>query len=116
MSNGMIWIGILMMALLTFTSRYAFFSSRIKLTMNPSFQRFMGFTAPAILTAIWVPIVFSPSLEVFEKNLNLNWQQLMTPELIAGLGTMMVSCLTRHTLVTVSLGMIMYALCRWIMS
>lgn len=49
---------ILLMACVTFTTRFLFLSKRLPFSIGPKMQRFLSFSAPCVLTAIWVPIVF----------------------------------------------------------
>ena len=49
---------ILLLALITFTTRYLFLHPKIPVRLGPRMVRFLSFSAPAVLTAIWVPIIF----------------------------------------------------------
>ncbi|NKC21496.1 AzlD domain-containing protein [Pseudoalteromonas sp. S4498] len=49
---------ILAMACVTFATRYLFLAKQLPFTIGPKLQRFLSFSAPCVLTAIWVPIVF----------------------------------------------------------
>ncbi|MEJ6476963.1 AzlD domain-containing protein [Pseudoalteromonas piscicida] len=49
---------ILAMACVTFGTRYLFLAKQLPFTIGPKLQRFLSFSAPCVLTAIWVPIVF----------------------------------------------------------
>ena len=49
---------ILLMACVTFTTRFLFLSKRLPFSIGPKMQRFLSFSAPCVLTAICVPIVF----------------------------------------------------------
>ena len=92
-----IWIMIICMAMITFTTRYAFLSKGLKVKLNDSWQTLLAFTVPALLTAFWAPMVFAKaptSSELFHS-----------PELLAGLYTIIISLLVRQTLLTVALGM-----------
>jgi len=59
---------ILLMACITFFTRYLFLHQRLGFKVGPKMQQFLSFSAPAVLTAIWVPIIF-----INEDGLNLNW-------------------------------------------
>lgn len=48
------------MACITFGVRYAFFIRRLPIQVGERFQHFLGFSAPAVLTALWIPIVLFP--------------------------------------------------------
>ncbi|GHE76936.1 AzlD domain-containing protein [Thalassotalea profundi] len=49
---------IFLLALITFTTRYLFLHPKIPVRLGPKMIRFLSFSAPAVLTAIWVPIIF----------------------------------------------------------
>lgn len=49
---------IFLMAMITFLTRYLFIHPKIPLRLNAKVVSFLSFSAPAVLTAIWVPIIF----------------------------------------------------------
>jgi branched chain amino acid efflux pump len=100
----MIWILLALMTLITFYNRYALFSPLIKIPLGSRAQSFLRYTAPAILTSLWVPIVF-----VKDKNLNTN---LTDPYLAAGLITVVVSLLIKKPLVIVITGLLAFSMIR----
>ncbi|GAA6205300.1 AzlD domain-containing protein [Thalassotalea sp. SU-HH00458] len=51
-------VTILLMAMITFLTRYLFIHPKIPLRLNAKVVSFLSFSAPAVLTAIWVPIIF----------------------------------------------------------
>lgn len=53
----MSWWIIGTMALITFFNRYVFFIRAFQFRFSPKFERFLSFSAFAVLTAIWTPIV-----------------------------------------------------------
>ncbi|MCF2859174.1 AzlD domain-containing protein [Pseudoalteromonas sp. SMS1] len=52
------------LACVTFATRYLFLIKHLPFTVGPKFLRFLSFSAPCVLTAIWVPIVFMPNGEL----------------------------------------------------
>ncbi|ATC59230.1 AzlD domain-containing protein [Vibrio anguillarum] len=56
----MILLSILAMTALVFMSRYLFLEPKLPLRLNPVIQRLLTYSSPAVLTAIWAPIVFLP--------------------------------------------------------
>ncbi|MDV7106177.1 AzlD domain-containing protein [Vibrio sp. TH_r3] len=54
----MIILSILAMAGLVFFSRYLFLEPKLPIRLNSTTQRLLAYSSPAILTAIWAPIVF----------------------------------------------------------
>lgn len=51
-------ITILLMAMITFLTRYLFIHPKVPLKLSAKMVSFLSFSAPAVLTAIWVPIIF----------------------------------------------------------
>ena len=49
---------LLLMAIITFTTRYLFIHPRFPIKLGAKAVKFLSFSAPAVLTAIWVPIIF----------------------------------------------------------
>lgn len=49
---------ILAMSAVVFLSRYLFLSPNLPLRLNGNMQRLLSYSSPAVLTAIWAPIVF----------------------------------------------------------
>lgn len=68
---------LVLMACVTFFTRFLFLSKRLPFTIGAKMQRFLSFSAPCVLTAIWVPIVF-----IQNKQLNISYHN---PYLIAAL-------------------------------
>ncbi|WP_439135701.1 AzlD domain-containing protein [Pseudomaricurvus sp.] len=102
----MIWVMIGLMAAVTFYNRYAFFSPHLKFSIGSRLQSLLSYTAPAVLTALWVPIVFVQHTSApNEKVLNLNFDN---PYFTAGLITVAISALVRQPLVTVIAGVAVF--------
>lgn len=98
------WLFIVGMSAVTFFTRYAFLCRNIEITLNERWQKLLEFTVPALLTAFWAPMVFVPH--------GANTTTLMSPELLAGLFAITISLITKHTLLTVILGMACFYLLR----
>lgn len=58
-------ISIVAMAMITFFTRYLFLVKKLPFTITDKMQQFLSFSAPCILTAIWVPIVFIKDQALF---------------------------------------------------
>ncbi|MBE0364724.1 hypothetical protein PULV_a2479 [Pseudoalteromonas ulvae UL12] len=71
---------ILLMACVTFVSRYLFLHRALPFTVGQKLQQFLSYSAPAVLTAIWVPIVL---LE--DGALNLTWHNPYIPAAIVAI-------------------------------
>ena len=47
-----------LLAVITFTTRYLFLEGKLPLRLGPNVKQLLSFSAPAVLTAIFVPILF----------------------------------------------------------
>ena len=52
-----VWITIFAMAVVTFSNRYVFFAAGVRYTLGSRMQRLLSYSAYAIMTAIWAPII-----------------------------------------------------------
>lgn len=86
------------MAAITFTCRYLFFAKSLPYEMGPKMKQLLSFTAPSVLTAMWVPIVFLGHKET-------GGSLLQSPFLLAGIATVVLSYKVKNTLVVVIAGM-----------
>ncbi|MET1219423.1 MAG: AzlD domain-containing protein [Glaciecola sp.] len=57
----MTWLAIVMMACVTFSVRYFFLAKSMPIRINDTMKRFLRFSAPAVLTALTIPIVLFPA-------------------------------------------------------
>ena len=96
----MSWSVLLLMALIVFASRYLFLEPRLPLRLGPRILHFLHYTGPAVLTAIWAPIVFLP-----EGQLNL---RIDNPYLLAALFASILAVSTRNVLLTTVLSMALF--------
>ncbi|QUJ70180.1 AzlD domain-containing protein (plasmid) [Photobacterium sp. GJ3] len=97
----MIWLTILAMALIVFASRYLFLAPGLPIRLNHQAQRFLSYASPAVLTAIWAPIVFVPE----QSGLNLSWSN---PYLIGALVSALIAWKTKNVLLTAVIGMAVF--------
>ncbi len=93
----MIWLMIFSMSLLVFSSRYLFLEPRLPLRLGPRTLRFLGYSMPAVLTAIFAPIVFIQD--------NILAITLDNDYLVCGLLAAVLALLTRNTLITILVSM-----------
>jgi len=93
----MYWLMIFALALLVFVSRYLFLEPRLPLRLSKNTLEFLSYSAPAVLTAIFAPILF-----VREGVLDLN---VNNPYLICAVVAAALAILTRHTLLTTVISM-----------
>ncbi|MCL1125584.1 AzlD domain-containing protein [Shewanella surugensis] len=97
----MAWLMIGMMTLVVFMSRYTFLEARLPLKKFEKIQVFLGYSAPAVLTAIAAPIVFVR--EGSELSMGMDNGYLM-----AGIVACVLVYLTKNTLLTVVLSMALF--------
>ena len=97
----MIWLIILAMLAIVFASRYVFLEPRLPIRLGTRTQRFLSFTAPAVMTAIWAPIVF-----IQEQQLVVS---LSNPYLVGALVTAAVAFKTKRALLAAVLGILAFS-------
>ena len=91
---------ILLMAVITFSTRYLLIHPKIPIRLTDKVRKFLSFSAPAVLTAIWVPIIF-----VHHGQLNFS---LMNPYLIAATVAVITSAKTKNIYLTMIIGLIVF--------
>ncbi len=96
----MSWTLLLLMAALVFISRYLFLEPRLPIRLGPRILHFLHYTGPAVLTAIWAPIVFHQGGEL---NLAIN-----NPYFIAAIVAAIIAISTRNVLLTTVLSMALF--------
>ncbi|MFM2654905.1 AzlD domain-containing protein [Vibrio owensii] len=101
----MIFLSILAMTALVFTSRYLFLEPKLPLRLGVRTQKVLSYASPAVLTAIWAPIVFMPE----EGELSVTWQN---PFLLAALLAAAIAYLTKNVLLTTIVSMVAFLLLR----
>ncbi|EOD80986.1 hypothetical protein D515_04965 [Grimontia indica] len=98
------WLLIIGMACITFSVRYFFLAQSIPFRVTPVMQRILKYSAPAVLTALVVPIVLFP-----QRNIDIS---LDNPFLLAGVFVCILSLMRLSTLKTVVISMIFFWLIR----
>ncbi|KJY84473.1 branched-chain amino acid ABC transporter [Vibrio galatheae] len=96
----MIMLSILAMTVLVFASRYLFLEPRLPLRLNTQTQRLLKYSSPAVLTAIWAPIVFMPQQTV--------WLSPSNPYLVAALLAAVIAWKTKNVLLTTLVSMVIF--------
>lgn len=96
----MIWLTLLLMACITFATRYLLMEPRLPIRLNTAAQRFLSFSSPAVLTAIAAPIIF-----VREQQLQLSGDNIY---LWAALVAVATAYLSRNTLLTAATSMTVF--------
>ena len=98
----MIMLSILLMTALVFTSRYLFLEPKLPIRLGVRTQKVLSYASPAVLTAIWAPIVFLP-----EGELGLS---LQNPFLLAAIIAVLIAYLTKNVLMTTIVSMVAFLL------
>ncbi|KMV31076.1 branched-chain amino acid ABC transporter [Photobacterium swingsii] len=93
----MIMLSILAMTAIVFFSRYVFLEPRVPLKLNKHALRLLSYSSPAILTAIWAPIIFLPKGELSVS--------LTNPYLLAAVITALLVWKTSNVLLSIILSM-----------
>lgn len=96
----MILLSIFAMTLLVFVSRYLFLEPRLPLKLNPQAQRLLSYSSPAVLTAIWAPIVFMPDKQL--------WLTPGNPYLIGAIVAAFTAWKTKNVLLTTFISMAIF--------
>lgn len=98
----MMWLILVLMAVTTFAFRYLFFSGYLRFEAGPRLERFLSFSAPAVLTAMAAPIVVAPAGELALT--------MTSPYLIGGLTAVVLSRLSRSLLLVVVVSLAVFTL------
>ncbi len=96
----MILLSILAMTCLVFLSRYLFLEPKLPLRLSPAVQRLLSYSSPAVLTAIWAPIVFT-----HDSNLSVSTNN---PYLWAAALAGFIAWKTRNVLLTTVVSMTVF--------
>jgi branched-subunit amino acid transport protein len=92
------------MAMITFSCRYFFFANVVHYTLHPEIKRLLKFTAPAVLTAMWAPIVF-----IRDGHLN----SVDNVYFISGIITILAAILISRTLPVIVIGLISFGILKF---
>ncbi len=98
----MITLTILLMALIVFITRYLFLEPRLPIRLNAKAKRLLNYSGPAVLTALWAPIVFLP-----QNRLNIG---LHNPYFIAALLAAILAWKSKNILLTTVVSMLVFLL------
>ena len=100
-----IWLLIVLMALVTFSIRYALYAKANNIALPTKLERALKFSAPCVLTAIWVPSVLMPTGEL---DVSLN-----NPYFIGGLIAVIIGLWKKNTLLTIVVSMACFFSYKW---
>ncbi len=102
-------IAIILMAIITFSVRYVFFTNSVKIQLNNRIKTILLFTAPCILTAMTVPILFQDILHT-KETLSI----FSSSYFLAGVCAIIFSLLIENTLLVIMLSMVVFYGIRYI--
>ena len=94
-------IAILGMAVITFSIKALVFILGDRVSFSPTTRRALGFVPVTVLTAIIVPMVLAPR----GQGLEWSWRN---PQLMAALFAILLCAATRHQLLTITLGLLVF--------
>ncbi len=97
-------VTILLIAMITFLTRYLFLHPSIPLRIGNRLSTFLTFSGPAVLTAIWVPIVFFQN-----DQLNITFDN---PYINASIIAIIVSLKTKSIYLTLAISGLVFILLR----
>lgn len=88
-----IWLTILLSTLVVFGSRYFFLEPCLNVPMHRHLKGLLRYSGPAIMTAIWAPIIFVPHGELNSDP--------FSPLIIGAVAALLIAALTKHVLLTI---------------
>jgi branched-subunit amino acid transport protein len=95
-----IWLLILLMALVTFGIRYALYAKANAIKLPAKLEQALKFSAPCVLTAIWVPAVLMPQGELAITPQN--------PYLIGAIIALAIALWKKNILLTIVVSMVCF--------
>jgi branched chain amino acid efflux pump len=97
MSEGLLWLTIIIVGLLTLLIRLSFIAFMNRMRVAPLLQQALRFVPISVLSALIAPVLFYPqgSLELSLRN----------AQLLAGLVAALVAWRTKNVLLTIMVGM-----------
>jgi branched-subunit amino acid transport protein len=98
----MILLSILLLASVTFGTRYLFLEGRLPIRLGPNIKQLLSYSGPAVLTAITAPILF-----VHDQQLDVS---VGNPYLWGAVAAVVAAHKTRSVYWTIGLGMLLYTL------
>ena len=100
---------ILLMAALVFASRYLLLEPKLPIKLGTKLQRLLSYSSPAVLTAIWAPIVFTHKTQL--------WISPTNPYLWAAILAAIIAWKTKNILLTTIVSMAVFLLLNlWVLA
>lgn len=97
---------IVLLAVITFSSRYLFIHPKMPVRLGAKMRQFLSYSAPAVLTTIWVPIIF-----IQKGELNIS---LLNPYLIAATAAILIAATTKSIYLTLVVSLVIFVSMRFI--
>lgn len=104
-------LAIILMACITFIMRYVFFMKILHIQLNDTIKTILSFTAPCILTAMLVPIMFQDMLAINKDILSV----FSSAYFLAGVCTVVLSLFVRNALLVIIISMVIFYALRTIL-
>ncbi|WP_206484154.1 AzlD domain-containing protein [Thalassotalea sp. G2M2-11] len=101
-------VTIMLMALISFTTRYLFIHPKLPIRLGAKMVSFLSFSAPAVLTAIWLPIIL-----IQDNQLALS---VTNPYLIAATIALLVAAKTKSIYLTLFSSVAVFVALRLLMN
>lgn len=99
-------LAIFLMAVITFSVRYVFFMNVVDVKLHPYFKQILVFTAPCVLTAMFVPIMFQ---DLLSQTSSFSVLQLLTSSYFwASVAAIVLSVILRNTLAVILISMAIF--------
>lgn len=98
----MILLTILLLACITFGTRYLFLEGRLPIRLGPNVKHLLSFSGPAVLTAIAAPIIF-----IHQQQLDI---AIDNPYLWGALAAVVTAYKTGSVYWTMGVGLLVFAL------
>lgn len=106
-SQNLFTFAIIVMAVITFLVRYVFFTQVFNIKLTPPIQNLLIFTAPCVLTAMFIPIMFQDGFDLQLES--FIFSRLLTSSYFwASIFALISSLFIRQTLVVIILSMGMF--------
>lgn len=102
----MTMLTIFLMAIITFATRYLFIHPRLPIHLGDKLAKFLSYSAPAVLTAIWLPIIF-----VQQGQLNVS---ITNPYFIAAFFAVITAAKSKSIYLTMLAGLIAFVLSKFV--
>ncbi|MDP8175398.1 AzlD domain-containing protein [Phocoenobacter skyensis] len=102
-SSSYFTVAILLMAIITFSIRYLFFTRTFKINLSNKVRSILLFTAPCVLTAMFTPVLFQDMIATKQVTALFSSSYFW-----AGICAILFSLFIRHTFAVIILSMAVF--------